>query len=1348
MKILFQYITSAFVNKEIELAEAGSMARSLLNLAGNKQIEVYHAGKNIEFWDNIDDVDFDNLTVNWGGYGSRISVDNLYNYFKFVYPGDEIVDGRIKTKVKIKSKPFTLVKAFFEEDVDKDIINQFLNLGGNIGFTDDVETELWVTKDKWSKEKKIEKALPFEDERDGDFIFIAEEDLKLLFPVEKEKKERTRKTDVKEDVLAQWYSTTEIENSLVSNKTQFAALKRLLESEDKELIDNGLSLLSTFDDDYLIDTLLLPVDIQVMNDQSLFVPNSNYKGTKSGIPYFNYVITAILYFAGPNAKRAEQIKSSFSKSLQIDIVDLLYLQCFKNLESLFLKDSLKMIYDLDNLHESLPLKKLHLVDCSQIENIDRLVIFPITDFEFGISKNIKSFKALSGKLDLTKKLKLDFTKFQKLDSLEGLQFYQEVENIEFGWSFKIYDYSILLLLKKLRKLSGVKFHLTSNEDLSSLFLLKIPYLNLEISNWNNQISIQSEFLQELNIYCGEIFDLEWLVGFPNLTKLIIKSKNLVNIKGLRHVKKLLELEIYSSQLKSLSGIESLEFLSDLKLYAESLIHIDELSSLNALENFYFDDLNQLESFEGYFKNKNLTKNKSYLNLFKAPNLKRLGDLSLLKDLTEISFWSFNEVLINDLNTSTSLKTINIRGTEIFINSPLVCGFEVHLSYFKKIDLSNSCIEHIIIESENIKNLAGIENMSHLRSLKIIDCENLESLDGLKQLSNIKSIYLKKLPKLNDIKALKELGSLEFISFGNLSEIKNTSCIAYLNNLTEIEILNDLGAEVPIRYKKLDKDKILSYRIKLAEYYELDLLGSLKGQKSRLTKEDKKQIGTIKNLLKARDKAKIDSAIEMLLSLNSETIINELLLGIGYRYNQFKLNTLFLGTGPAQVYLNYALLGVLHCANAFEKWRIFNASIEELEMNVFEVDYMNQFVNLKRIEFAGLTNFSGSIDLPNLEKLHLTFIGDFNMPDSLNLFTFDSIRNCKKIKEIYISKATIKGGLTVLENMFDLESFTLYYCIANELDSLVPFKNATKLVEINFHTSWRKEVVPLKSLNGLENCINLSSLIIGRSILEDTNALLELKQLKEIIIEVSKIKMMTLPKSLKHLKQLLLSNAPIEKITETQVPESIDRIQLNYLNVDNIDFLKGIKEIKWLEIWGCSLLKDLKGLSTLQSLERYEIRKCYNLTDVNDFLKLNISEWNLCFQKIPSNIIPNKLKHLVLQDIETLEGIEQFPETEILNLEGSNVKDLKGIGKLKNLKYLNLGACKNLTTLDGIEELTSLKFLGINYTTNLSDIKSLEKIMINVVCIRNSNFKKIDFPDHLQNSIDYNKVVSSYDFFKN
>jgi len=325
---------------------------------------------------------------------------------------------------------------------------------------------------------------------------------------------------------------------------------------------------------------------------------------------------------------------------------------------------------------------------------------------------------------------------------------------------------------------------------------------------------------------------------------------------------------------------------------------------------------------------------------------------------------------------------------------------------------------------------------------------------------------------------------------------------------------------------------------------------------------------------------------------------------------------------------------------------------------------------------------------------------------------------------------------------------LFYCIANELDSLLAFKNATKLVEISFDSSWGEEVIPLKSLNGLENCVNLSSLKIENTILEDTNALLELKQLKEIIIEVSKIKMMTLPKSLKHLKQLFLSKSPIEKITESQVPESIDRIHLNKLNVENIDFLKGIKEIKWLEIWGCSLLKDLKGLSTLQSLERYEIRKCYNLTDVNEFLKLNISEWNLCFQKIPSNIIPNKLKHLVLQDVESLEGIEQFPETEILNLEGSNVKDLKGIGKLKNLKYLNLGACKNLITLDGIQELTSLKFLGINYTTNLSDIKSLEKIMINVVCIRNSNFKKIDFPDHLQNSIDYNKVVSSYDFFKN
>ena len=1352
MKILFKHITSAFVKKEIELAEAGSLALSLLNFAVDKNIQIYHAGKNLDFWDNIVDVNFNNFTVDWGGYGSKISVEKLYDYFKFIYPGDENIDGKIKSKVNIKSKPFTLVKAFFEEDVDKDIIKQFLNLGGIIGFVEDLETELWVTKDKLIKEKKHEKSQPYMEGRDNDFIFMYEEDLKALFPQNVERTKQKRK--IKEDILSKYYNAFEIVDSLVSNKKQFQALKKLLESGNKELIENGLSLLSALEDPYLLDTILLTVDFKIINGVTSINVNPLYKGLKTHIPYYNYVITAVLYFANSSSKRTEEIKRSFSNSLMIDIIDLKYLHCFKNIEFLFLSDSLNKISNLNDLPESWPLKKLHLIECVQLQDIDRLSIFPISDFDFGVSKFIKSFKALRDKKDETQKLELNIEALESLESLDGIQFYQSLERLKLCQNLKISDCSPLYKLINLKYIEGGR-NISQCNNYEILFNNQNTSLSIVLDNWVDTALIKSEFLTKLYIHCDVMYDLEWLVGFPNLSDLTFYGKNLEDIGGLRHVKKLEKLRFQADKIKNLSGIENLNDLKSLNLRAKSIKHVDELSNLEKLEEFDFYDLDELISLEGFFRNKNLAKKVTNIDLSYATKVIKLGNLSLFEKLSTVylrDLNSFND-LINDLNTSKSLNLLTIQGRNVKFNNPVICNFEVKIYNIDEIDLSNCGIQDLIIERCDFKNLSGIENMAKLKSLKILECEQLESLDGLKHLPSLKSIKLYFLSKLININAIRNIPSLEFLDFSYLPNVKNVSSLANLPNLIDFKNIENADFEVPLRLKRLDKEKVLSYKIKLAEIYKLDILFALKEQKEKIgdeenisRQEDKKLLNKIKKLLQTRDCRIIDTAIILLQSLNSETIINELLEGIDFSYNCFKLNALFSGNGPAQRYLNYALFGVLHCANSFEKWKKFNASIEELNLVIFEVAYLNQFINLKRIYFSNVNSFLVTIDLPNLEKLDLSF-GDswFSNPTNDRIFKFDSICNCKKIKEINIRDTIIKGDLTILENMFDLESIVLNYCNLNELNSFEPLKKATKLFNLNFNP-WQKCVTPIKSLKGLENCRNIKSLIIEDTILEDTTALLELDKLEVIEIIGSKIKTMTLPKSLKHLKRLKLENSPIEKIIEIQVPELVDEIKLNCLNIENINFLKGVKEIKRLEIFNCSLLKDLKGLSTLQSVKEYGIRKCFNLIDVNDFLKLNILSWDFCFKKIPSNIIQNKVKHLVLNDLETLDGIEQFPEIEILNLAGSNIKDLNGIGKLKRLKYLNLHSCQNLTTLQGIEDLTSLNFLGINYTTNLSDINSLEKMIINVVLTKYSNLKKSDFPYHLQNSINHNSVASLYDDF--
>ena len=79
MKILFKHVTNEYKNKRIEFAEASDLIFFILDQAFMSSIKVWHAGKDIAFDDELlDYINFDKLTINWGGYGSRISLEKLY----------------------------------------------------------------------------------------------------------------------------------------------------------------------------------------------------------------------------------------------------------------------------------------------------------------------------------------------------------------------------------------------------------------------------------------------------------------------------------------------------------------------------------------------------------------------------------------------------------------------------------------------------------------------------------------------------------------------------------------------------------------------------------------------------------------------------------------------------------------------------------------------------------------------------------------------------------------------------------------------------------------------------------------------------------------------------------------------------------------------------------------------------------------------------------------------------------------------------------------------------------------------------------------------------------------------
>ena len=79
-------------------------------------------------------------------------------------------------------------------------------------------------------------------------------------------------------------------------------------------------------------------------------------------------------------------------------------------------------------------------------------------------------------------------------------------------------------------------------------------------------------------------------------------------------------------------------------------------------------------------------------------------------------------------------------------------------------------------------------------------------------------------------------------------------------------------------------------------------------------ELKQYVRNIKKFLTQRDYAVIDSGIELARSLDDAAVFDELLKGCSIDTNgELVKNKLFTGTGPAQPYLDYALLGMLSCA---------------------------------------------------------------------------------------------------------------------------------------------------------------------------------------------------------------------------------------------------------------------------------------------------------------------------------------------------------------------------------------------------------------------------------------------------
>ena len=218
----------------------------------------------------------------------------------------------------------------------------------------------------------------------------------------------------------------------------------------------------------------------------------------------------------------------------------------------------------------------------------------------------------------------------------------------------------------------------------------------------------------------------------------------------------------------------------------------------------------------------------------------------------------------------------------------------------------------------------------------------------------------------------------------------------------------------------------------------------------LTADDKKTISKIKKLLISRDLEQIDLGVELLLSLAKTEVYETLLFGCKIMDDgKLERPKMFTGSGPAQPFLDYALLNLIADApkgakvdESIDKENITSLDFDMFDFNSFEYSTkiqnsvsFSKFYNLKSlsIDFKKFNIKTACYDNRDSEKE--------SGIDLSNVFSGNTITHLK-VREV-------KGSLNWLENFTQLQKLDFRSARYYNLDDTDCFNNLKNLEELIF-----------------------------------------------------------------------------------------------------------------------------------------------------------------------------------------------------------------------------------------------------------------------------------------------------------
>lgn len=805
--------------------------------------------------------------------------------------------------------------------------------------------------------------------------------------------------------------------------------------------------------------------------------------------------------------------------------------------------------------------------------------------------------------------------------------------------------------------------------------------NLSISGQiaNQQVLNNLQQITSLSLINAYIVNLDFLTNLTNLQRLYLTKNKITNITGLEKLKKLNYLELRSNPI-------NINTEENKKVY-------DELIKNNVqIQIDKYDESEIITIPDGALKKRLIdsgidNNNDDEISVKEIENLQTLSVYGDVKSLEGLQYAvNLKELSLSGNNTNSSISLQPIYNLSNLKKLTLYNGIfgEENLDFLKGL---TSLTELEINNMNKAIDLAELEKYSNITSLSISGGEKIKNLESLAKMPNLKKLYISKYGSdVIDLECFKNLKQVEDLSISG--NIKNQKVLFDITQLKKLTFSTNYNPDNTIDFDGIQNLKDLEYLefsgniCNISNLEQIDKLESLKTLKinynsysyNNLDDKTKRETEIIDMLEKFKYPQIILSYSGMSVDLK------------GVECGKTKTIKLEDISPIYKAYLNKN--SKLHCKEftikKYDNDQNKNIIVDDENKTITikaDNEIKKEYANISfSIKYADNNTFGGSISFSWQNYKLADSQKEINIPDQnlkqLLLEKYD-VDADKKITETDMTNLLeLQAGYRKIKSLEGLQNAINLYSIQmdyNEITDITPILKLEKLEYINFYSNFISDITCLKNAKFLDNIEDDECLQLENNFIDFSQNNENYKVLKEILY-----------KSIEEGKESLIfehtvncqRNGRVENINkvvnlDVNLKKKLIELGVDTNNDGNItrkelytayDIVNGEIDLS---------NSNIDNISGLEYLNPSSINLSHNnISDISGIEKWNqLTSVDLSYNNI-SNIAPISNLFYMIEDSKNYAWDYGDMRTEI-NLSHNKISDITCVAKWKNIGKLNL-----------------------------------------------------------------------------